>query len=603
MSGDRGAVHWNHRLLAALAVGAAVAALLVTLDEDFLRYPGWLAAQKADFILGPVLVGLYWLRVRPASGFGWLLVGFGFLCAGYITQSQANPWSFGIGLVWESVIYLGTLILILTFPTGRLDGTAAKVVLLGGVANAALNVWLIVMLPQTGAGGSISSCRQACPRNALGLVPNLSRALDLLKPFQIGVIVVSAATGALLLWRIATGTPPQRRALAIGTSVALLFLALQIMFLSLSLFSVNAPELRRVIQWAFTGARAAVWYGFFLALIAAQLFAGRTLQRLVRSSLRRPSQRELESMLREPLGDPSLRLRFRDPTSGAWDGVLEPGPHGAVTIIDRNGTPSVALIHDNQLNDDPELLQAAGAIALLAAENAELDGEWHRALDDLRRSRARLGQAVDGERRRLAGNLHDGVQQRLSSLRLRTAMTAEFAADEEVRSRLEQVGDGIEDAIDEVREISQRLYPRLLIDRGLVAALEHIIAPLLIGVRHNEIGRHSAELESAIYYCCLEAVQNGTKHGGPGVTISVTLREDGDGLSFDVEDDGPGFDPSAHSDGMGLQNLRDRLGSLEGELFITSSPGRTVVSGVVPLQPTNAPTEFRAHAGPVRPDP
>src|SRR6185437_15355159 len=238
MLGDRAAVRRSY-LVAGVALGAAVAAVVVTLKADFLRYPGWLAAQKADFILGPVLTGLYWLRVRPASRFGWLLVGFGFLCAGYITQSSANPWSFGIGVTWESLIYLGTVILILTFPTGRLDGIAARVVALGGVCAAALNVWLIVMLPQTGAGGAISGCRRACPRNALGFAPDVSRAIELVKPFQIVVVGVSAATAMVLIWRIATGTPPQRRALAIGTSVALAFLALQIAFLSLSLFDVN----------------------------------------------------------------------------------------------------------------------------------------------------------------------------------------------------------------------------------------------------------------------------------------------------------------------------------------------------------------------------
>jgi signal transduction histidine kinase len=579
---DRGVVHRERLVIAAVAVGAAVAALLVTLNAHFLRYPGWLGAQKADLILGPVLVGLYWLRVRPTSRFGWLLVGFGFLCAGYITQSSTNPWLFGTGLVWESLIYLGTLILIVTFPTGRLDGIGAKVVVLGGLCAAGLNVWLIVMLPQTGAGGAISGCRRACPRNALGFVPNASRALDLLKPFQIVVIGVAVATVMLLIWRIATGTPPQRRALAIGTSVALLFAVLQIAFLSLSVFDVNDPKLQRVLQWAFTGARAAVWYGFLVALVAAQLFAGRTLQRLVRTSLRRPSPGELELMLREPLGDPSFRLRLRDASSGAWDGPVEPGAHGAVTIVDRDGTPSVALIHDMQLNDDPELLQAAGAIALLAAENAERDADWRRSLDELRRSRARLSHAVTDERRRLAANLHDGVQQRLSSLRLRAALTAELAADSDLRSRLGQIGDGIDEAIDEVREVSQLLYPRLLIERGLVAALEHIVAPLRI--RHNDIGRHPAELEAAIYYCCLEAVRNATKHGGPTVTISVSLHEDENRLGFEVEDDGPGFDASAWHAGMGLQNLRDRLGSLDGQLSITSSPGRTVVSGRVPLE-------------------
>src|SRR3954462_11386901 len=109
-------------VLAGLALGAARAAGGGPLGAGFLRYPGWLAAQKADFILGPVLIGLYWLRVRPASRFGWLLIAFGLLCAVYVAQSSSNPWLFGIGLVWESLIYLGTLALILTFPAGRLRG-------------------------------------------------------------------------------------------------------------------------------------------------------------------------------------------------------------------------------------------------------------------------------------------------------------------------------------------------------------------------------------------------------------------------------------------------------------------------------------------------
>src|SRR5689334_13463097 len=99
-----------------VAVAAAVAAVWLTLDADFLAYPGWLAAQKADLILGPVLIGVYWLRVRPRSRFGWLLIAYGFVNAGYISQSWSNPWLFGAGVHWESLIYLGNLLLILTFP-------------------------------------------------------------------------------------------------------------------------------------------------------------------------------------------------------------------------------------------------------------------------------------------------------------------------------------------------------------------------------------------------------------------------------------------------------------------------------------------------------
>jgi len=569
-------------LVLVLAVAAAVAAVWVTLEADFLSYPGWLSVQKADLILGPVLVGLYWLRVRPGSRFGWLLIAYGFVCAGYITQSFANSWLFGIGLSWESLIFLGNLLLILTFPTGRLDGPFAKLILLGGVAAAAFNLVLIMMLPQTGAGGAISGCSELCPENGLALTPNVPLALDLIKPFQIVVLVVAFTTIALLVWRMAAGTPPQRRALAIGTSFALLFLVLQAVYLLLSLFEADVPRLQTWIQWAFTVARSAVWYGFLFALIAAQLFAWHALRRLVRGSLRRPSQRELEEMLRRPLSDPRLQLRFWDSRAGAWDGPVQPEPGCALTVIERDGRPAAALVHDAQLSDDPELLQAAGAVALLAAENAELDADWHEALDDLRQSRARITTAVDAERRRVALDLHDSVQQRLSVIHLRLASTAEHRADPAVRGNLQAIGEDVEEVIEEVRSVSQGLYPHLLGERGLIAALEQAIKP--VPVRHNAIDRHAADVESAVYYACLEAVQNATKHAGPGASINVSLHEHADMLSFLVADDGSGFDPSAASDGLGLQSLHDRVGAVGGRLSITSTPGRgTTVSGWVPI--------------------
>jgi hypothetical protein len=117
-----------------------------------------------------------------------------------------------------------------------------------------------------------------------------------------------------------------------------------------------------VIAWAFAAARAAIWCGFLFALIAAQLFAARALQRLVRQSLRRPTERELEAMLREPLGDPRLQLVFPDPKAGTWargdagDGAPQPPtpePGRDLTLVERDRRPAVAILHDAQLNDDP----------------------------------------------------------------------------------------------------------------------------------------------------------------------------------------------------------------------------------------------------------
>ena len=121
------------RWVAAVATAAAALAVWVTLSADFLAYPGWLAAQKADIILGPVLVGLYWIRRRPASRFGPLLIAAG-LVGGvpYILQSSSEPVLFALGILWEGVIYTLTFALILSFPSGRLEGRAERVILAVG---------------------------------------------------------------------------------------------------------------------------------------------------------------------------------------------------------------------------------------------------------------------------------------------------------------------------------------------------------------------------------------------------------------------------------------------------------------------------------------
>ena len=397
------------------AVAASAAALRVTLSADFLTYPGWLAVQKADFILGPVVAGLYWQRRRPQSRFGPMLIGFGFIGALYILQSASNSWLFSIGLLAETALGLATRVLILAFPTGRLDRPAKVILVISILVSPVPSVLTQLLSPQTGAGASISGCLRACPRNELAVTSNPELAAKLLETFRFGVILASTLTAGLLVWRYVTGTPPQRRALAIGTPIALLFLGFQITFQVLGALDAPPSDFSEFVTWGIVGARAALWYGFLAALIAAELYASTAMRRLVGQSLRRPSKHELEAMLRGPLGDPDLRLVF-------LDGARQPPPAEPgrdVKIVRHEGAPTVAIVHDPQLDDDPELLEAAGAVALLAAENAELDAGWTEALQELERSRARLVRAADDERRKVERNLHDSVQQLLISIKLR----------------------------------------------------------------------------------------------------------------------------------------------------------------------------------------
>jgi signal transduction histidine kinase len=289
-------------------------------------------------------------------------------------------------------------------------------------------------------------------------------------------------------------------------------------------------------------------------------------------------------MRRGPLGDPDLRLVFLE----GEEGPLPTEPGRAVKVVRHAGAPTVAIIHDPQLNDDPELLEAAGAVALLAAENAELDAGWTQALQELQRSRARLVRAADDERRKFERNLHDSVQQLLVSIKLRLEMEAEEGnVTESSGERLLQITQSVEAALAEVRKVAHGLYPPLLITSGLPTALrrfhEHATSPPEIDA--VGVGRYPPEIESAVYYCCLEAIQNATKYGGRGVHVSVALAVDDGHLTFRVVDDGPGF-AVGEVRGLGLQNMEDRLGALGGRLTISTALGRgTTISGSVPLRP------------------
>jgi signal transduction histidine kinase len=225
----------------------------------------------------------------------------------------------------------------------------------------------------------------------------------------------------------------------------------------------------------------------------------------------------------------------------------------------------------------------------------------------VRRSRARIVGAGDSQRRRLERNLHDGVQQRLAAISIELGTVGDLLPeDSPLRGRILRAGRDVEDTLDEVREVSHGLYPPVLSDWGIVAALERTRVPsgVPLEVRATGVGRYPADLESAVYYCCVEAIQNATKHGGFGVRISIALHEDADELSFEVRDDGPGFDASTAPGGMGLQNMRDRLGALDGRLTIASSGSTgTIVSGAIPLRtcenPTGAPSPAKGRADPV----
>jgi signal transduction histidine kinase len=207
-------------------------------------------------------------------------------------------------------------------------------------------------------------------------------------------------------------------------------------------------------------------------------------------------------------------------------------------------------------------------------------------IEDLRSSRQRLVSAADEARRGLERNLHDGAQQQLVALRISLGLARQVVANspQEAAELLAQTEHRAEDALKELRELAHGIYPPLLADLGLAAALQAQArkAAIPVTVEAAGVGRYPQDTEAAVYFCLLEALQNVAKYAHASAT-KVTLCQDGPLLMFTVADDGRGFDPAVTPAGSGLQGITDRLAALGGTLDIASAPGHgTQVTGRVP---------------------
>ena len=210
--------------------------------------------------------------------------------------------------------------------------------------------------------------------------------------------------------------------------------------------------------------------------------------------------------------------------------------------------------------------------------------------EELRASRERLVETQDAARRRLERDIHDGAQQHLVALavNLRLAETLAGKAPERARQVLAAQATAAQAATDTLVELSRGIYPRRLGDDGIGPALRTAVAtsPVPVTVDDTGVDRYPREVEAAVYFCCLEAVQNAVKHAG-ATHVDVRVTADVDGLAFAVTDDGSGFDPAAAARSGGLANMRDRVDSLGGRLdWESAAGGGTRVSGRVPVTPT-----------------
>lgn len=236
-----------------------------------------------------------------------------------------------------------------------------------------------------------------------------------------------------------------------------------------------------------------------------------------------------------------------------------------------------------------ELATQAGLVlhgARLRAELARRHEELTRRADELRASRARIVETQDAERRRLERDIHDGAQQHLVALAVNLRLAQSLGATSpEAGAKVLAAQVGATDlAIQTLVDLSRGIYPSTLSDRGIGPALGAATtsATLPVEFQDTTTGRLAPEVELAVYFCCLEAVQNALKHAAAS-HVRVTLAARDTELIATVADDGGGFPADAARDGIGLSSMRDRLDAIGGRLTIETSSAGTLVTAHVPL--------------------
>ena len=336
-------------------------------------------------------------------------------------------------------------------------------------------------------------------------------------------------------------------------------------------------EPTEVLVWVIALSFAGVAVGFMAGLWAWRLFENRALRRLAAGLASHPpalSLSETSELLSESM-DRSLEIlhRPRDEPDGWIDMQGKPsrlasgGGARCVTEISGDDGRVVAVVHDPALRDDPTFLDVARASVLKALELERLSAELRSSLRELSESRARIMSGADRERQRIERDLHDGAQQSLVALRIRLELAGELLRESPASAEqlLGKLSTEVDDALEQVRSLARGVYPSLLSDRGLGEALRSaaLRSPVRITVDADGIGRHSPMVETAVYFCCLEAIQNAMKHAGGVETISVSLAVNGD-LHFEVRDDGAGFVRDEVTSSAGLTNMSDRLAAVGG---------------------------------------
>ena len=300
----------------------------------------------------------------------------------------------------------------------------------------------------------------------------------------------------------------------------------------------------------------------------------------------------LEEALGRALGDDSLRLLFPSPRAhgrlvdshGRASQLSGPDSRRAAVDVELRGRPIASIDYDPMLVGDAELVRTAGRVVAVEVDRERLVVELRASEDALLRSRERLVEAADRERRRIAQDLHDGLQAQLVLLALSAdGIARDPTSPESTRCAAAALRRRLDAAAEDLRQLVHSMMPALLIERGLYAAVGDLVDHIPVRTSLELAGTDeelSSTVEMTAYYVVAEAVTNALKHSDAH-RLSIRLHRGDQSLDITVRDDGAGG--ASTRDGAGLRSLTDRLDVLGGVLTVESSPeSGTHVHAVVP---------------------
>jgi signal transduction histidine kinase len=565
--------------------------------------PGWWFdvtsnGQTADFgtrvALGcsglvSVVAGLIARSRRPENPIGtWLLISGLLGPLAFMVGGEPPLLTLASGISFVAASGLGVAVL-LAFPTGRLEGRSYLAIVVTCLAVSLFRLQQIVLADPV---ATIPGWREPNPFR-------LHPPQPVIDAFNVGYDVLGL--GFLLVfgywlarrWLALRG--PGRRSIEPVLLGGLIFVGASVVQ---ALVEIAAPpgQLLEIVRFAHTLSFSAISAGFMAGLLRVRM-ARSAIADLVVELAETPTPAELRRALASALDDPSLEVAlwsdeqatYEDERGAPMPDLGAVAGRRAVTVLERDGSPLAAILHDPALLDDPGLVASVATAVRLTVENDRLAREVEAQLAEVRASRTRMVEATDAERRRLERDIHDGAQQRLVALSLalgRAQAQLEASPDPDdarLAASLAAAADEARTALNELRELARGIHPAILTQAGLEAAVGSLVQRSAVPARlEGSVGRRlPAAVEATAYFVVSESLANAAKHAG-ATEVEVSLAIAGGNLRVQVRDDGRGG--AGIDSGHGLRGLRDRVEAIGGTLDVASPAGvGTTIQAVMPI--------------------